>query len=493
MELFNLEDVFVTEGVPRYTFVPPPNYYEILVDVRKRGKPVIIEGQSGTGKTTAIKSILDRLGERAAAYLTARDPNDLENIIQLAQTRAAGLYVIDDFHRLEDQVKAQLADIAKVAAEQEDTAAATLPKLVIIGINQVGSDLIQLVQDIAKRTGIHRIRPGTQADVAALVEAGCRKMNIVFTNPETVFAESQGDYWLAQQFCQSICLSSGIDKTIEAAAQITIVPTEIRARVVERLKNSYYPAVKEFCRGQRFRPSNDPYFKLLRTVGQQENSVVDLNELANAFDEVRGSINNIKERRLSILLETKPMCKKYFYYNLDTKNFAIEDPALFYFIKHLDWDRLRVDCGFRNVTKDREWDVAISFAGENRELAEYIAISLDLLDMRVFYDKNYEDNYLGRLWSDVFKSIYSERSSLVICLLDSNHKRKIWPTFERECFQPRVADGEVIPIILDDTIFVGLPKDLASIRFNWDPSEHDWRKKVDDSIIVRLIDRLDMI
>ena len=113
--------------------------------------------------------------------------------------------------------------------------------------------------------------------------------------------------------------------------------------------------------------------------------------------------------------------------------------------------------------------------------------------MRVFYDKNYEDNYLGRLWSDVFKSIYSERSSLVICLLDSNHKRKIWPTFERECFQPRVADGEVIPIILDDTIFVGLPKDLASIRFNWDPSEHDWRKKVDDSIIVRLIDRLDMI
>ena len=52
-----LEDVFVTEGVPTKTFVRPPNYNEILVDVRRPGKPVVIEGQSGTGKTTAVKKI----------------------------------------------------------------------------------------------------------------------------------------------------------------------------------------------------------------------------------------------------------------------------------------------------------------------------------------------------------------------------------------------------------------------------------------------------
>jgi ABC-type bacteriocin/lantibiotic exporter with double-glycine peptidase domain len=53
-----LEEVFVTEGVPEFTFVPPPNYNDILLDVRRPGKPVIIEGQSGTGKTTSIKKIL---------------------------------------------------------------------------------------------------------------------------------------------------------------------------------------------------------------------------------------------------------------------------------------------------------------------------------------------------------------------------------------------------------------------------------------------------
>lgn len=58
MKKYNVEDVFVTEGVPEFTFVEPPNYHDILIDVRKAGKPVIIEGQSGTGKTTAVKRIL---------------------------------------------------------------------------------------------------------------------------------------------------------------------------------------------------------------------------------------------------------------------------------------------------------------------------------------------------------------------------------------------------------------------------------------------------
>ena len=53
-----VEDIYRTEGVPEFTFVRPPNYNEILVDIRNRGKPVIIEGQSGTGKTTVAKKIL---------------------------------------------------------------------------------------------------------------------------------------------------------------------------------------------------------------------------------------------------------------------------------------------------------------------------------------------------------------------------------------------------------------------------------------------------
>jgi hypothetical protein len=81
--------------------------------------------------------------------------------------------------------------------------------------------------------------------------------------------------------------------------------------------------------------------KLLRCIGEQDSSIVDVTELANANESVRGSINNIKEKRLSIFIESKPICGKYFYYNSETKNFAIEDPALFYFLKHLDWESMK--------------------------------------------------------------------------------------------------------------------------------------------------------
>lgn len=484
-----VEEVFVTEGVPQFTFVTPPNFTEILLDIRRPGKPVIVEGQSGTGKTTCVKKILERLGAGASVtYLTARDAAHVSAIARMVQGPTAGTFVIDDFHRLAQDVQRALGDIAKVAAERASDNR-NLPKLVLIGINQIGSDLIQLVPDIAKRTGIHRIQPGTAAQIQELIDAGCKELNVAFENAELIFSESRGDYWLTQQLCQSACALNGITETCAEQRTIGIALPILRQRVVDRLKAAYYPAVKEFCRGQRFRPSNDPYYKVLRAVSEQDSSIVDLNELANARAEVHGSINNIKERRLSALIQSKPVCARHFYYNSETKNFAIEDPALFYFLKHLDWNALRSDCGFREVPQDYEFDFALSFAGENRDLARHIAESLETLDANVFFDEHYEANYLGRTWSKEFLRIFGSASRLVVCLLDKHHKNKIWPTFERECFEPRVADAEVIPIFLDDTAFPGIPKDTIGIKYAWKPQDPGWRDEVIDKIVFKLLDR----
>ncbi len=484
-----VEEVFVTEGVPQFTFVRPPNFNEILLDIRRVGKPVIIEGQSGTGKTTCVKKVLEQLGDsERAEYLSARNAADVSKIQEIVRERPHGTFVIDDFHRIAEHLQTELADLAKVAAEQADSDG--LPKLVIIGINQVGSDLIQLVPDIAKRTGIHRIQPGTEDEIRRLVQAGSNALNIEIKSPETVFEESKGDYWLAQQLCRSICMLNDILQSQDESVVVEFDIDELRNKVVDRLRASYYPAVKEFCRGRRFRPSNDPYYKLLRTVSQQESSIVDLNMLANTTPDVRGSINNIKERRLTVLLDSKPVCSRHFYYNSDTKNFAVEDPALFYFLKHLNWDSLRVDCGFKEANEDYEYDFALSFAGENRVLAEFIAMQMESLDTHVFYDEYFESNFLGKTWSQQFKRIFSEDSRLVVCLLDKHHNDKIWPSFERECFQPRVTDEAVIPIFLDDTLFVGIPQDLIGIRFHWDQEDPKWKEQVVDNILMKLIDRI---
>ena len=171
--------------------------------------------KSGTGKTTALKRIIQQVGPENATYLSARQPEDIQRIEQLVLDRPPGLFVIDDFHRLSEDLRERLANIAKVAAEQDADATSILPKLVIIGINQVGSDLIQLVPDIAKRTGIHRILPGTKTVIGTLIYTGCEKLNISFDDPDAIFAELAGDYWLTQQLCQSICSMDGVT---EAAA-----------------------------------------------------------------------------------------------------------------------------------------------------------------------------------------------------------------------------------------------------------------------------------
>jgi len=486
----NVEEVFVTEGVPQFTFVRPPNYNRILVDVRSPGKPVILEGQSGTGKTTCIRQIVSELSDCLnTEYLSARQPVDVSRIESIARERIPGRFVIDDFHRLAVDLQASLADIAKVAAESGDVDG--IVKLIIVGINQVGSDLIQLVPDIAKRMGIHRIQPGGRAEIDILISTGCEKLNISINDANLIYEETKGDYWLTQQLCQSICLSEDVLHTQDSLREIGFDLQKVRGDVVEQLQSAHYPAVKEFCRGKRFRPSNQPYFKVLRAIGQSGQASVDLNELANADPHVRGSINNIKEHRLATLLDSKPLVSKSFHYNKETKNFSIDDPALFYFIQHLDWEQLRADCGFRNEENSFEYDIAISFAGENRTLAKHIANQLESLDVPVFFDEMFEANFLGHAWTKVFKAIFAEKSRFVLCLLDKFHAEKIWPTFEREHFAPRIDEHSVIPVYLDDTKFVGIPADIIGIKFEYDRQEIDgWQDEADRLIVEKLIDRV---
>jgi hypothetical protein len=260
---------------------------------------------------------------------------------------------------------------------------------------------------------------------------------------------------------------------------------QVREKVIKKLHAAYNTPVKEFCRGKRFRKSNDPYFKLLRLIGRQESSIVDLNKLANQYEDFKGSINNIKERRLDILLQTKESLNRFFYYNTDSKNFAIEDPALFYYIKHLDWNKLRDDCGFNEADKNLEYDLAISFAGENRELARRFANKFEIFDVNVFFDELYESNLLGKALSKQFTRIFNDDSAFVLCLLDKYHKEKVWTTFERETFKKRVAEEAIIPVYLDETIFPGIPEDIYGIDFRIPVTE-----ELMDDAIIKIVDRI---
>jgi ABC-type phosphonate transport system ATPase subunit len=112
-----LEEVFVTEGVPEFTFVPPPNFNDILLDVRRPGKPVIIEGQSGTGKTTCIKKVLEKLGTANVEYLTARQAADISRIEHIVHQQLPGTFVTE-WGESENNRRAKFYRLTKLGLRQ---------------------------------------------------------------------------------------------------------------------------------------------------------------------------------------------------------------------------------------------------------------------------------------------------------------------------------------------------------------------------------------
>lgn len=487
----SIENVFVTEGLPKYTYVKPPNYNNILVDIKKKGKPVIIEGQSGTGKTSTVLKIIEQISSDIQfKYLTARKRDDIATLFKLTREPYKGNFIIDDFHRLTPIIKTILVDYAKIAADEgEDT---EYPKLVIIGINNIGSDLLSLSPDITKRCGIHKILPGDWDTIKKLINVGEELLNIKFFRPKVIFNESQGDYWLTQVLCQFACLKNDILHTKKDTEYVSVTIKEVRKQLIQKLESGYKGIVKDFARGKRFRPTNDSYFLLLQALSTEIETPFDLTEIANKNDNgTRLGINKIKDLRLAKHISEKPTLAANFYYNSESKSLNIEDPALFYYIKHLNWSKIKKECGFKQSTTSYKFDIAISFAGENRKLADYISTILSILDFEIFYDELYEANYLGSSWSEKFEEIFNNESRYVVCLLDSNHKEKIWPTFERECFQERIKEQAVIPIFLDDTKFVGIPQDIVGIKFKFRPNVKDWQERASKEILSKLLLKID--
>ncbi|MEZ5997423.1 MAG: hypothetical protein R3B98_01870 [Hyphomonas sp.] len=107
----NLTEVFKTSGLPTYTFVPPKEYPRLVANLQTPGRALIIEGPSGIGKTTAIeKAIEESELITTVTKLSARRSDDIEYIRLLPEMKDPGLIIIDDFHKLDDEIKQSIAD-----------------------------------------------------------------------------------------------------------------------------------------------------------------------------------------------------------------------------------------------------------------------------------------------------------------------------------------------------------------------------------------------
>jgi|HubBroStandDraft_6_1064221.scaffolds.fasta_scaffold12759_3 hypothetical protein len=113
------------------------------------------------------------------------------------------------------------------------------------------------------------------------------------------------------------------------------------------------------------------------------------------------------------------------------------------------------------------FDVAISFAGTERELAEELAKKLRDAGIEVFYDNFYPEHLWGKNLTAFLDEIYRKRSKFCVVFVSREYRDRKWTSHELRSAQARAleAKGEeyILPIKVDDTELDGLPPTVGYV------------------------------
>ncbi len=107
----------------------------------------------------------------------------------------------------------------------------------------------------------------------------------------------------------------------------------------------------------------------------------------------------------------------------------------------------------------REFDVALSFAGEDRQYARELADLLKSGGYEPFYDDYSQADLWGKNLYDHLSSVYKDKARFCVMFLSRNYARKLWTRHERESAQARAFEENreyILPVRLDDTEIPGI-------------------------------------
>lgn len=106
-----------------------------------------------------------------------------------------------------------------------------------------------------------------------------------------------------------------------------------------------------------------------------------------------------------------------------------------------------------------EFDIALSFAGEDREYVEQVATILKDKGISLFYDKFEEANLWGKNLYDYLSDVYRNKALYTIMFISENYNKKLWANHERQSMQSRAFQENqeyILPAKFDETEIPGL-------------------------------------
>ncbi len=105
------------------------------------------------------------------------------------------------------------------------------------------------------------------------------------------------------------------------------------------------------------------------------------------------------------------------------------------------------------------YDITLSFAGEDRNIAERLAEILLFNGVRVFYDRHEQANLLGKDLYQYLQRVYRDEACYCVIIISERYANKLWTKHELKQAQARAFEESheyILPLRLDDTEIPGI-------------------------------------
>jgi hypothetical protein len=107
----------------------------------------------------------------------------------------------------------------------------------------------------------------------------------------------------------------------------------------------------------------------------------------------------------------------------------------------------------------KEYDVSLSFAGEQRDYVAEVARHLKHADVRVFFDEYERARLWGRDLAEDLQQLYFARSEYVVMFISDAYRNKIWPGHEKRAALAAALNSSreyILPVKFDDAELPGI-------------------------------------
>jgi hypothetical protein len=124
-------------------------------------------------------------------------------------------------------------------------------------------------------------------------------------------------------------------------------------------------------------------------------------------------------------------------------------------------------------TEEKQFDVALSFAGEDRNYVEEVASNLREMGIKVFYDKYEIVTLWGKNLLDHLQDIYQNKAKYTVMFISKNYAEKVWSNHERKSAQARAFlsnQDYILPARFDNTEIPGILPTIGYIALSEYPA-----------------------